>query len=275
MAVKDVIRQAIPYGICEYSVRRHEYIRLGLRSSRASLAAMSPRRYRELCEARFNLFPSAILAELRTCVDAGAHAGNWMQALLSNFNPNRVIAVECEPRLVEPLKARFNSLPSVVVVDAALADGGGTATFHQLRHPAGSSLLKPRTDVTREFAANSWDVVGTVDVRKISYDELVSGEDEVSILKLDIQGAEPEVLRNSLEGLAKTKSILMEVTFTSHYENDSGFPELHNLMAGKGFGLYRLSPPYHRGGRILYADALYIREEIIRNLNADGKIGTG
>jgi hypothetical protein len=108
-----------------------------------------------------------------------------------------------------------------------------------------------------------------VEVRKISYDQLVADEEEVSILKLDIQGAEMGVLGSSREGLGKTKSILMEVTFTSHYESDAGFPELHQLMASKGFGLYRLSPPYHRGARILYADALYIREDILHDLPPD------
>lgn len=108
-----------------------------------------------------------------------------------------------------------------------------------------------------------------MEVRKISYDELVADEEEVSILKLDIQGAEMGVLGSSREGLGKTKSILMEVTFTSHYESDAGFPELHQLMASKGVGLYRLSPPYHRGARIPYADALYIREDILHDLFPD------
>lgn len=266
MALKDLVKQVIPHGICEYSVRRHDYMRLGVNAYQASWIALSLRQYHSLCEARLNLLPRPILSALRTCVDAGANAGNWTQALLDRFNPERIIAVECEPRLVGPLKARFAALPFVAVVDTALAESAGTAKFHQLRHPAGSSLLKPRAEVTKEFEANSWDVIGMVEVRKISYDQLVADEDEISILKLDIQGAELGVLASSREGLRKTKSILTEVTFTSHYENDAGFPELHQLMASKGFGLYRLSPPYHRGGRILYADALYIREDTLQGL---------
>lgn len=269
MGLKNLAKQMIPQGICDYSIRRHEYMRMGIHSGRASWIGVSPARYRNLCESRLNLLPCSILSNLKTCVDAGAHAGSWTHALIENFPPPRIIAVECEPRLLAPLKAKFSQLPFVEVVEAALAGSEGTATFHQLRHPAGSSLLKPRADVSREFEANSWDVVGTVDVRKITYDQLVAREDEVSILKLDIQGAEHSVLENSRDGLEKTKSILMEVMFTPHYENDAGFPELHQLMAKKGLGLYRLSPPYHRGGRILFADALYIREDILRNLSPD------
>jgi FkbM family methyltransferase len=266
MSLKDLIRAVAPQGICEYSVRRHAYMRLGNSAYEASLAALSSRKYRSLCEARLNLLPLSILSRLHTCVDAGAHAGNWTQALLDGFKPERVLAVECEPRLVEPLKARFSASPVVTVFDAALAESEGVAAFHQLRHPAGSSLLKPRAEVKKEFADNSWDLVGTVDVRKISYDQLVADESEISILKLDIQGAEKGVLSSSQEGLQKTKSIILEVTFTPHYENDAGFPELHQLMAGKGFGLYRLSAPYDRGARILYADAVYVREDILREM---------
>lgn len=168
--------------------------------------------------------------------------------------------MECEPRLVDQLRTRLSSFPYVEVVDAALAESDGVATFHQLRHPAGSSLLKPRTDIVREFADDSWDIVGEVTVKKVSYDQLVWEAVEVSRLKIDIQGAEMGVLSNSRERSMRTKSIIMEVTFTPHYENDSGFAELHHFMDEKDFGLYRLSAPYDRGARALYADAVYVRD---------------
>jgi FkbM family methyltransferase len=267
MGLKDFVKQITPHGICEYSVRRHEYLRLGIKASTASWAALSRRQYQALCDARLNLVPKSILSSLKTCVDGGAHKGSWTAALLDRFQPERIIAVECEPTLVGPLKAKFSGQPLVSVLDAALAECEGSATFHQLRHPAGSSLLLPRAEVTKEFAVDSWDIIGRVDVQKISYDQLVAAEHEISILKLDIQGAEFGVLTASQPGLQKTKSIIMEVPFTSHYENDAGFPELHQLLSGKGFGLYRLSPPYERGGRILFADAVYVREEILHDLN--------
>jgi FkbM family methyltransferase len=266
MVLKEIVKQLMPHGFCEYSVRRHEYMRLGFTGFEASWIALSRRRYQNVCDARLELVPRIILSRLRTCVDAGAHKGDWTRALLDTFHPERVVAVECEPRLVGPLQARFRGLAAVTVVDAALADGEGTASFHQLRHPASSSLLKPRDEVVKEFLANSWDLIGTVEVKKISYDRLVADEEEVSILKLDIQGAEMVMLTGSREGLGKTKCVILEVTFTSHYEGDSGFPELHALMTTRGFGLYRLSAPYNRGGRILFADAVYVREELLREM---------
>jgi FkbM family methyltransferase len=266
MGLKEIVKQVLPHGLCEYSIRWHEYMRLGFGSSQASRIALSAGQYRNLLDARLELVPTKILSSLCTCVDAGAHVGSWTAVLLDLFQPERVIAVECEPRLVEGLRKRFALQPIVTVVDAALGESDGHADFHQLRHPAGSSLLKPRSEIKKEFLDNSWDVLATVDVRKVSYDQLVADEKEISLLKLDIQGAEMAMLAASRTGLQKTKCIILEVTFTSHYEGDSSFAELHRFMEEKQFGLYRLSPAYHRGGRILFADAVYVCEEILREI---------
>jgi FkbM family methyltransferase len=261
-------KQLLPNGLCEYSVRRHEYMRCGFGAGAATLLAFSLQRYRMFGDSRLNLVPSEILHSLRSCVDAGAHRGMWTETLLDLSQPNRVILVECEPRLVLQLRDKFGDREHVSIVDAALSDHIGTATFYQLRHPASSSLLQPRPEIAKEFEPTTWDVIGTSAVRTISYDELVAEEDQVSILKLDIQGAEARVLAKSQSGLAKTLCIILEVNFTRHYSEDATFPELHALLAGKGFGLYRLSSVYHRGGRALFADAVYVREEILGNLGS-------
>ena len=271
MNLKNTLKQILPNGICEYSVRRHTFLRMGLASRDAARMAFRARTYRAICDARLELLPKAITANLQTCVDAGAHEGSWTRALLMIFHPELVLLVECEPRLVDQLKNTVGKLPGTQVVDAALSGEDGAADFFQLRHPAGSSLLKPRDDIGEQFERDSWDVVGRAQVKTVSYDCLVEPYAEVSILKLDIQGSETRVLRSSVSGLKKTKAVIMEVPFVSHYEDDSTFPHLNELMKQKGFGLYRLSDTYQRGaGRALFADAVYVREEILQGLTAPG-----
>jgi FkbM family methyltransferase len=263
---KEFVKQVLPYGLCDYSVRRHDFMRQGFTATEATRIALSRLKYQALCDSRLNLLPKEITSSLHTCVDAGAHVGSWTEALLDLFSPGRIIALECEPRLVEGLKRKFRDRPHVTVIDAALSADAGTMTFYQLQHPASSSLLRPRAEIEREYQHDSWKVIGEVPVRTVSYDEVVAGEQEVSILKLDIQGAEMDVLKNSTTGLDKTKSVIMEVNFTPHYDRDASFPDLHQLMAGRGFGLYRLSSVYHRGGRALFADAVYVKENILQAL---------
>jgi FkbM family methyltransferase len=264
--LKTFAKQVLPHGICEYSVRRHDFIRQGFSSRDASWIALSARRHSAFCDARLDLLPKEITSALRTCVDAGAHAGNWTAALLDLFSPERVIAVECEPRLVHRLQDRFRKDSRVSIVDAALAADTGTAAFYQLLHPASSSLLRPRAEIGQEYQRRSWDVINEVRVNTLGYDDLVASEHEVSILKLDIQGSEMDVLSHSASGLGKTRAVILEVNFTPHYDRDALFPDLHRAMGEKGFGLYRLSPLYHRGGRALFADAAYLREDMLQAL---------
>ena len=267
--LKNTLRQILPNGICEYSIRRHTLLRMGLASRDAARIALRAGAYRAICDARLELLPAAVTANLQTCVDAGAHEGSWTRALLMIFHPKLVLLVECEPRLVDQLKNTVGRVPGTQVVDAALSGEDGSADFFQLKHPAGSSLLKPRDDIRKQFEGDSWDVVGCAQVKTVSYDCLVEPYEEVSILKLDIQGSETRVLRSSVSGLKKTKAVIMEVPFVSHYEEDSTFPHLNELMRQKGFGLYRLSDTYQRGaGRALFADAIYVREEILQGLTA-------
>jgi len=148
-------------------------------------------------------------------------------------------------------------------MDMALSAGRGTASFHRLQHPASSSLLVPRPEIGNEFQ-RKWEVKEEIQVQTIGYDELVQSEQEVSILKLDIQGAEKLVLTHAAEGLSKTLSLITEVNFTPHYQEEGGFAEIHQLLVERGFGLYRLSQPYHRGGRALFADFAYVRESLLR-----------
>ena len=262
--IKSFIKQFLPHGLCEYSVRRHAFLQQGFSNRDASRIALSPGRYESFCDARLDLLPKEITSRLRTCVDAGAHVGSWTASLLDLFKPERVLALECEPRLVETLRKRFRDAPQVTVMDVALAAGRGTTSFNRLQHPASSSLFQPRPEIGKEYQRETWEVIEKIQVQTIGYDELVKSEQEVSILKLDIQGAEKTVLAHAHEGLNKTLSLIMEVLFTPHYQDEGAFVELHQLMIQKGFGLYRFSQPYHRGGRALFADFAYVRENLLQ-----------
>jgi FkbM family methyltransferase len=137
---------------------------------------------------RFTL-PIRVLIPIRSGVLPDPDSAADLARAMWRFRPGRacglerIIAVECEPRLVESPKNRFSLTSSITVVDAALAGSEGMATFHQLRHPAGSSLLKPRAEITTQFLDNSWDVIGTAQVRKVTYDQLVANEREISIFE--------------------------------------------------------------------------------------------
>lgn len=199
---------------------------MGILPSGAGRLAWSLPKYESICDARLNLLPRAVTETLSTCVDAGAHRGSWSLALLSIFRPKNLIAVECEPRLVEQLAQTLSEWPEVRVVNAALGAREGMATFYQLRHSAGSSLLQPRAEATKEFEEHSWDVVGNAQVRTVSYDE--PDEESVSILKLASRASKSKFCPPPVPGcLRRNRS-----SWKSHsYRITSRTPPSKNFMS--------------------------------------------
>ena len=97
-----------------------------------------------------------------------------------------------------------------------------------------------------------------VEVPVSPLDSLTYNLSEISLLKIDVQGYEREVLKGATRTLSKTRLVLIEANLVSHYENDILFPELNGLMSDAGFVLTNLSPLFFKEGKALWADAVYL-----------------
>jgi FkbM family methyltransferase len=191
-------------------------------------------------------------------LDLGANIGDWTRDTLQTEPTISVIAVEPADESVVPLQARFASEPRVRVVQAAVADQPGEREFFIAAHSHVSSLHRPRQEMDEEYWGAGWTVRDTVRVPVTTIDELSDGR-SVALIKLDVQGAEREALAGASDTLKRTNAVLMEVNFVSHYDGDTTFPSLHELMAELGFRLANLSQPrMSRSGAALWSDACYI-----------------
>jgi FkbM family methyltransferase len=213
-------------------------------------------------DARLDLLPAWVDLRAGIVADVGANVGDWSAAVLRVVPEARVLAVEPAPEPLRRLSERFADVPGVVVDGHAVSDRPGTAVLHVTGHSHNSSLHAPHAAMGSLYESTTgWDVVARVPTPTATLDELLAGED-VALLKIDVQGAEREVLRGAPQVLARTAAVLIEVTFVSHYAGDATFPALHEQLSAHGFSLNALSEPFRaqRGtGSILWADACYCR----------------
>jgi FkbM family methyltransferase len=189
-------------------------------------------------------------------VDVGANDGSFTQAVLTIDPRARVLAIEPAPETAAALARRFAGDPQVRVDTHAVSDRAGTATLNVTRNSVFSSLLEPGVTLERAYADAGTAVSERASVATARLDDLV--RERVSVLKIDVQGAEAKLLRGAGETLARTRALLIEVTFVSHYEQDTTFAELHPLLLERGFVLHGLAPPYVERGQALWADACYV-----------------
>ena len=86
---------------------------------------------------------------------------------------------------------------------------------------------------------------------------------EIDILKLDVQGAELDVLNGAKETIKKTKMIVVEQSVRSPYEGGSMYYEVDNYLRNEGFELLDIIITFRKDGLVLTEyDSIYIQNKI-------------
>ena len=153
-----------------------------------------------------------------TCIDLGANVGKYTKKMASVAK--RVIAFEPDPWACAELRANVADLDNVKIENAAA--GACEKTVLLYRHarfdidPAlyseASSVIAEKRNLTDEDA---------VEVRQIDFIRYIEGlDEEVGVLKIDIEGAEVDLLESMLDRpdvLARIDNIFAET-------HESGIP---------------------------------------------------
>jgi FkbM family methyltransferase len=262
-AMKAVGRFAVPAGVLDVLRSKRSFERFGFPSWQAWRSAISPTARNHLEISRLGALPPLLLQSPKVVVDVGAQIGMWSAAVLFLTPVERLIAIEPTPSSLRQLHSRIGCFPGVKIVDCAVGSSPGTARFRIMSDSLFNSFLPVRGDIKDRYGHVVEHEAIEVEVRTL--DEIAGEVDRVSILKIDVQGAEWDVFDGGRETLAKTSIVVLEANFISHYEGDACFDKLHARMSEEfGFELYRYMNPYHQGGQVLFADALYVRPDELK-----------
>jgi len=140
-----------------------------------------------------------------TFVDVGAHVGTWTLNLAKVFR--RVIAVEPNPEAIHALRENLenNKITNVEVLEVAASDKEYTATLYVNEGPGLTSLLEQHPN---PFGRDK--VVRKVSVRAVALDDVIQAP--VSLIKVDVEGFEVEVIRGLLKTIqAQRPSLCIEI----------------------------------------------------------------
>ena len=143
------------------------------------------------------------------CLDAGAYRGDLLAEMLKLAPEGRVLAFEPVPINASHLRKRY---PRAEVHEIALGDETGTATLHHAKgRPARSSLRRQRYPDPDEPVETLEVVTDTID-RVL--ERCLGREARVAFIKLDVEGAELQVLRGAKTTLVRHRPVIV-------FEHDS------------------------------------------------------
>ena len=193
----------------------------------------------------------------RTVIDVGAAWGAWSRTCATVFPDARYVLVEPLVEYHESLEKAIKELPvGAVLVSSVATSAPGIVTFHVHPDLEGSSVYREGDDpqingAPRELPATTLDA--------IAHEHHLEGP---CLLKLDVQGAELDVLRGAVELLQNTEYVILETSLFSAYNDVPLLHEVIGFMAERGFVPYDILGLLYRplDGALCQVDVCFVKE---------------
>jgi len=139
---------------------------------------------------------------------------------------------------------------------------GEIGTFYETNWPPTGSLYKPNTELLEKF-----NNLNEVTILKKEHQVQTHRLDDIpeikkaDFLKMDIQGAEPKVLKGAKERLGNFDIILTELNFYDLYKKQVSFYDIEQYLKPAGFKLFDISHISKNpiNGRTDWVDVIYTK----------------
>lgn len=172
-------------------------------------------------------------------IDGGANVGEFAALVRSSCPGTPLLCVEPHPVAAATLRRR-----GFAVVEAALWSEPGTAVLSQpTRASTSATLLSPRASDDPRW-----------NVPTLRVDQLPLAGARV-LLKLDLQGAEPQALEGVGAEWGRFAGVLLEVS----YGAGGTYEALRAVLASRGFREAATFNELEVDGRVVEADKLWLR----------------
>lgn len=210
-------------------------------------------------------------------LDIGARGG--LQQPWKNLSPELISTVLVEPdpmeasRLAEVYKDKKGNVSEVIPM--ALWSSNRNLTLNINRSKGTSSVFEPNRKFLALFSdPERFETMGTLEIEAVSIDYLVNNKrlTSVDFAKIDVQGAELEILKGGLSFFKKNLiGLEVEVEFSRMYLKQPLFSNIDQYVQEElGLALWDLrgtywkykTTPYLGGGhkgQLVFGDVLYLR----------------
>lgn len=182
-------------------------------------------------------------------VDIGAFDADSTVFFGRRLPNNKILGFEPNPQPYQNGIDRARPYSNVQLFNMGFSDTIGVVDLHVTKNLVSSSLYN-----IKDFSEISPDKI--IKVKVDTLDNFFSDYGQILLLKLDVQGAELNILQAGKETLKKTKLVLTEVLVFEIYHGACLYHEVDQLLRNNNFQVHTIITNYNKDG-IKYFDILY------------------
>jgi FkbM family methyltransferase len=185
-----------------------------------------------------------------TIIDVGAYEGEWSQNIYHIFPDANYI-------MIEPLEEKepiLNNVdvPNKEIYTSVLADTSGKVVdFH--KNNTGSSYYPENRQIEMD--------VTTRETKRI--DDLLSNKVfSNALLKMDVQGAEIDILKGAANIIDDISMIYLECSLIEFNEGAPLCEEVINELRRLGYIPFDIGEMHHKGNQLIQIDLLFVSQDL-------------
>jgi FkbM family methyltransferase len=185
-------------------------------------------------------------------IDVGAHNGEWTRLASRLFENSRILLIEPLSEKKQTLERIVGNAKRFVYRDDLISHTQGMKVPF-FEYGTGSSLYREhgRAIDSKEKLTSTLDAVAK---------EVDIGETDSILLKLDVQGAELDVLQGATDVLPRVKCIVLEISLVPYNEGAPTFDDLFDALRRLNFALFDIAGEHRdpKNGRLLQVDMVFV-----------------
>ena len=253
----NLVRLAAPFAWERLRTYRSRFHDVGLPEAFAVRSTMRA----ALLDTQLELIPPTLRSGVKLAVDVGANVGSWSIGIANLTDARTIIAIEPAPDVFQHLKQNTSKHKNIQCLNSAIGASEAADVEFRVEAVSAMSSLKKLTHRARSYH----DLVDVepkvVRVPLSNLDTLLANHGEISLLKIDVQGGEREVLQGAAAVLKRTRVLVIEVLYcASYYEDAWDFDQIYrHITATTPLRLWTVSEPHMApDGTPMWADAVFV-----------------
>lgn len=195
-------------------------------------------------------------------VDVGALFGHWTENVIAIFPEAKFIMIEPQADKRKYLEAITHKFKNVSAEFSLVGDvEKGEVEFYEMG--SGSSIYQENSDCDRKKVSLKMETIDAIIEKKYQVPDNC-------FIKLDVQGAEVDVLKGATELLKKTEFLLLEISTLNYNYKAPQFTEVIIFLKGIGFVLFDICDERRMKNEVLYqTDMIFVKESSLIRRSVD------